>query len=141
MAYEPTQRIAVVKVEGGDLDGLELTLNLSISMQDFIDFQRKRFGAAATLDSQEEAFTWFAETVLIAWNYTRNGEPVPATWEGLASVDAAFLLEVVDRWRSAVLEVDAPLVQRSTAGNSPAAPSTRTPASRSARRTRVSGRK
>lgn len=141
MAYEEKQRIANVKVEGGDLDGLELVLNLSVSTQDFIDFQRKRFGALATLDTQEEAFSWFAENVLISWNYTRNGEPVPANWEGVGSVDPALMLEVIERWRSAVLEVDGPLVQRSTAGNSPAAPSTRRPASSSPRRSRRSGPK
>lgn len=139
MAYEEKERIANVKVEGGDLDGLELVLNLSVSTEAFIDFQRKRFGALATLDSQEEAFSWFGDKVLMSWNYTRGGEPVPASWEGLRSVDPALMLEVIERWRSAVLEVDGPLVQRSTAGNSPAARSTRTPASSSPRRSRRSG--
>jgi hypothetical protein len=141
LAYEEKERIANVKIEGGDLDGLELVLNLSVSTQDFIDFQRKRFGALATLDTQEEAFSWFGETVLISWNYTRGGEEVPATWEGLRSVDPALMLEVIERWRAAVLEVDGPLVQRSTAGNSPAARSTRTPASPSGRPSRRSGRR
>lgn len=141
MAYEEQERSAHVKVEGGELDGLELELNLSVSTQDFIDFQRKRFGALATLDTQEEAFAWFADNVLISWNYTRKGEAVPPTWEGLRSVDPALMLEVIERWREAVLEVDGPLVTRSTAGNSPAARSTRTPANRSQRRSRRSGPK
>lgn len=49
---------------------------------------------AATLDHLSDAF---AES-LLSWNLTRNGVDVPATKEGVDSLDLAFLMQLVTPW-------------------------------------------
>lgn len=118
MAYTRKTRVALVKITGGDYDGLELELSLSVSMQDFIDFQKKRYGADATLDTQQEAFEWFQKNVLKAWNMVDDkGKAVPTS--KFLEEEPAMVLEIITRWRSAVTELDVPLVEPSTSGREP----------------------
>lgn len=132
------QRVANISIEGGDYDGLELKLSLSISMGDFIDFQKKRWGMEATIESQEEAMEWFADNVLISWNYAEEegGEPLPCNYESMMTLEPALFLEVVRRWREAVTEIDVPLVSPSPSGTPSAAVSTGTATRSRSRRKR-----
>jgi hypothetical protein len=117
MGYKRPVNHALVKVKDGRYAGLELTLNLSVSMELFIDFQRKRFSNIANIDSQEEALRWFASDVLVAWNMEEDdGSPVPASADGFMSLEPSLALEIVSRWRETVTDIDAPLVSPSTDG-------------------------
>lgn len=54
-------------------------------------------------DKVEELFGWFA-TLLDSWNLTRNGQPVPATYEGVKSLELGFIFTVVMTWVAKIAE-------------------------------------
>lgn len=137
MGFTRPERLALVKIADGPYEGLELTLNMSVSMRAFIDFQSNRFGALSTMDSQEEAMNWWVTDVLKGWNLEeKDGTPVASDLEGFYSLDPALALEILDRWRRQVTEVDVPLVSPSTAGTRSRAPSTPKPARKSRSRSK-----
>lgn len=53
---------------------------------------------------------------LVDWNLTDNGEPVPATMEGLRSQEHSFIGGLIGAWRNNTLGVSVPLAQPSPAG-------------------------
>ncbi len=54
---------------------------------------------------------------LVGWNLeTEDGQPVPATEEGLRRQDRELLAEIVTTWRDAVEGVSAPLLMPSPSG-------------------------
>lgn len=56
-------------------------------------------------------------SVLAEWNLTdRDGTPVPATWQGLCSLDDGLAQTIVMVWAIRVLGVSVPLAGRSTSG-------------------------
>lgn len=120
-------RVALIKIQGGDYDGLELKLSLSISMGDFIEFLKNRFGPESSLESQADAMSWFGEKVLIGWNMTEeDGTPVEANAEGFLSLEPAMVFTIISRWRESVTEIDVPLVSGSTDGDTSPVASTTT---------------
>ncbi len=131
MGYVRKDRLAHVKILDGDYAGLELDLSLSISMGDFINFQRRRFGDDSSLASQAEAMAWFGDKVLLGWNHLEaDGETAtPADTEGFLSLDPAMVLTIINRWREALTEVDLPLGKPSQNGASSEVASTTRPAS------------
>lgn len=51
-------------------------------------------------------FTDFAEQALVAWNFeTDDGEPVPATVDGMRRVDFEMGIEIITEWVTAVTAV------------------------------------
>ena len=70
----------------------------------------------------------FAEYGLIAWNLERDGEPIPTTPEGVASLDQNLILTLVSTWFKAVGTVPLP---GASSGASPARRNGQRPASTS----------
>lgn len=65
----------------------------------------------------DELFATFG-ACLKEWNLeTEGGEPVPATVDGLKGQDLEFVLELVMAWLEAVVNVPAPLKQKSSSGD------------------------
>jgi hypothetical protein len=56
--------------------------------------------------------------VLESWNVTRRGEPVPATAEGLRSLDLAFAMAIVGAWVTGTAQAPDPLPGSSESGGS-----------------------
>lgn len=55
---------------------------------------------------------------LVKWNLEdEDGEPVPATYEGLNSQELDFTMELIDAWMNTVAGIAAPLGANSSAGN------------------------
>lgn len=132
MGFKRPKRLALVKVQDGEFAGLELTLNMSVSMRAFIDFQNGRFGALATMDTQEEAMNWWVTDVLENWNLEEDdGTPIEPNLEGFYSLDPALALEILDRWRKQVTEADVPLASPSPSGTPSRGQSTPRPARKS----------
>jgi hypothetical protein len=72
--------------------------------------------AAPAVEALFHAFT----SVLVSWNLTRNGQPVPTTMEGLHSLDTMFALEVAHAWIDVVGGgIDTPLPAGSPNGGPP----------------------
>lgn len=61
--------------------------------------------------------------VLISWNYQdEHGTPVPATAEGMATLDPAHLMRIIRAWQTVVAEAPADLGNGSSGGGLSAAP-------------------
>jgi len=100
--------------EGHDLHGLEVSLTgLSIGTLAKVE----ALGATLTGDAPVEAklaaaddlFTVMA-ACLVAWNLEdHQGNPVPATHEGIAGQDVSLILGVLQSWMGAAASVDTPL--------------------------------
>lgn len=105
--------------------GLEVTMD-AITLGDLLDIQdlveRTAAGEAAG-EAARELVARFA-AALESWNVTKNGEPVPATYEGALSQDAAFIMAIVQSWQGGMAEAPPPLPGGSPSGGSSAAEST-----------------
>jgi hypothetical protein len=63
-------------------------------------------------------FTIFGEDVLVEWNLEDDrGKPIPPTGEGMKEITPAFATEVTNQWVKAVTDIDTPLKQPSSGGN------------------------
>jgi hypothetical protein len=70
---------------------------------------------ADTLGDLDALFSTFG-AALVEWNVEIDGEPVPASYEGVKRLDAPFAMELVFSWMDAIGNVDAPLGQGSSGG-------------------------
>lgn len=59
---------------------------------------------ASTVTDVRKLFREFAE-FLVSWNVTRDGEPVPADYDGLLSMGAGFVRKLTDGFIDAVTGV------------------------------------
>jgi hypothetical protein len=109
---------------GHDLHGLEVSLTgMSIRRMAKLDALIARLaGTADTGDKLAAADEMFHEMAacLVAWNLEDHaGNPVPATYEGLADQDIAFIGDLAATWMGAAASVDIPLPQPSNGGGNP----------------------
>lgn len=72
---------------------------------------KEQDGAEAAMD----LFTVFADKVLSEWNLEEeDGTPLPATSEGMLSLEAGMVMKIINAWMSGVTSPPAPLVEPST---------------------------
>ena len=100
--------------EGHDLHGLEVSLTgLSVATLAKVE----ALGGTLTGDAPVEAKLAAADELfevmagcLAGWNLEdHQGEPVPATHEGIAGQDVSLILGVLQGWMGAAASVDTPL--------------------------------
>ena len=96
----------------GDYTGAEVTVRLNVPMRVFIEARR----VAASQD-WEPFLAYFVAEVVRGWNLeSEDGQPVPVTSDGLASVPLDFLMRLITEWANQVGSVAAPLVSASSNG-------------------------
>lgn len=93
----------------------------SITLARLLDLTEQAEGLRKDAGSASDARELFAEfgSRLRSWNCERDGEPIPATHDGLLSLDADFAAEILLAWFDAIggMDVDkGPLDRRSTGG-------------------------
>jgi hypothetical protein len=111
--YEAEAKVLVLTFE--DHPGLEVTAR-SPSTGGLLDLQEAA-EEAASVDGLRKLFRMFAG-YLADWNVTRDGEPVPASYEGLLSLDPGFVRAVTDGFIGAVTGIPGPLRLASSGGGS-----------------------
>ncbi|HEV8653263.1 MAG TPA: hypothetical protein VG276_28690 [Actinomycetes bacterium] len=127
MGYRPKRKVYRLTFEDEDMGGLVVRAHstslggllaaLGILTIDTDDL------SAEDLAKLGELFRTFA-AALVEWNVEDEaGQPVPATFEGLASQDADFVLVIVRAWAEAISGVPAPLGPPSPDGRPSPAPS------------------
>jgi hypothetical protein len=110
--------------EGHELHGLEVSLTgLSIArlakIQDLSGVLTGDAGTAEKLAAADELFGEAAQC-LVAWNLEdRDGNPVPATREGIAGQDVTLVMGLLQEWVQATASVDTPLPPGSNGGPKP----------------------
>lgn len=101
----------------------------SITLARLLDLTEQAEGLRKDAGSASEARELFAEFggKLRSWNCERDGEPIPATLDGLLSLDADFAAKILLSWFDAIGGTDidkGPLDRRSTNGLPSVAPMT-----------------
>lgn len=115
MPYDhQAQRFRITFAEPDPLTGLVMTVR-SATVDDYVRI-------AALTDEGELTAARVAELcdamgpMLVAWDLTQNGQPVPATTAGLRSLDVALAVRLSREWLNAVGQVPAPLEPPSNDG-------------------------
>jgi hypothetical protein len=118
--YEPPGTGHVLDFSETDLAGLEVTMGpLTLgAMLEMDELSEAIDAGAATPEQSRTFFRTFAGS-LESWNVTSKGQPVPATFDGLLTQDAAFVLKILHAWQANVTSAPPPLPSASPAGGSP----------------------
>ena len=125
--YVRKRRVYRLRFEDEELEGLVVKVR-STSVGGLLEFMG--FLAMGTDDeptAEDVAkvaalFEGFAE-VLVEWNVEgEDGQPVPATLEGVRTQDADFVMDIMRVWFQAVTQPPAPLPATSSAGGPSAVP-------------------
>ena len=120
--FRVAERLATIDfAEDSPFYGVEARVKISIPFRTLFWFQRN---ASNTDGSAEEALSFFADDYLISWNLEdENGNPYPASAEGIKSVpDAALVTALMEGWIEAVTQVPDPLSKASANGHTSAEP-------------------
>lgn len=103
--YEVEETVA--RLVFPDRDGLEVVCALPSLDELFsaaelaaVDPEKLRAEDYARLN---QVIDMFANAVR-SWNLTRNGEPIPATPDGVRSLEMTFRIELINAWMSAAAE-------------------------------------
>jgi len=109
MGYRRSPKAYRLKFEDPDLAGLEVTAR-SLPLGDFLKVaELAGTGAGNGMKSAGQLFAAFA-SALVEWNLEDDdGQPVPATLEGVHSQELDFMMTVVMAWIQAMSAVDTPL--------------------------------
>lgn len=102
-----------------DYPGLEVTTR-EPSVDQLLQITELSGMEAEKLDAAKlrEIFALFAG-LLVEWNVTRKGEPVPADYAGIASMSAGFVKVIMDALGKAFTEPDPTSPPASTPGGNP----------------------
>jgi hypothetical protein len=113
MGYRPKRKIYTLEFEDPDLDGLIVKVR-GLNTGQILDIDTARE------DGGDEAIRGLLEllaTQIVEWNVEdEEGQPVPATLDGIRAQELAFNMAIIDAWQNAVTGVPAPLEQPSTDG-------------------------
>jgi hypothetical protein len=128
MGFTPKSTVYLLQFEGEDLAGLEVRMRaaklgvLFIGPEAFAVDERMQAGekpTAADLEAVTFEFRSLADH-LVSWNLDDDGgNPVPATLEGLKTLEVPLVARITKAWQSAMKEVPAPLSKRSSNGALP----------------------
>jgi hypothetical protein len=111
MGYKPKRKIITLDFEGTAHDGLEVTMRgLTVGEELELDDLRGTEGTGRRI------FEMMAG-LLHEWNVEdENGQPVPATFEGVCTQDATFVMEILDALQGTQSGVSDPLPESSPSG-------------------------
>ncbi|WP_377271929.1 hypothetical protein [Peterkaempfera sp. SMS 1(5)a] len=105
--------------EGHDLEGLEVMVR-SLDTGQFLKLTGARADRDAGGEQEENGTRRMLDMLaanLVSWNAEdEDGQPIPATIDGILAQDVAFNVAVIDAWTEAINGVPAPLSQTSSDG-------------------------
>jgi len=121
--FEPKPKLYELVWGSGDYEGLEVTAK-GVSTAAFLEIQEMAEGMGETPKSADiKRLLKRFGGLLVAWNVTDDGQPVPADYEHLAELDLDLSMEIFSRWSNAVGGVDPTSPSGSpSGGTSPGAP-------------------
>lgn len=120
MGFELDDNEKLYKLIFEDTPGLvvyarEPSLDQMMHMNELGDIDAKKLDMAA----MRSMFRTFAG-LLDSWNVTRKGEPVPADYDGIATMSAGLVMKILNALAKAVMEPDPTLPGGSPSGGTSA---------------------
>lgn len=110
----------------GEFDGLEVTMR-SLPVEQFLSVSETALAARDGNDSGIQAAGEMVRAIagaLVEWNLDdEDGQPIPATYEGLCSQDIDLVLAISRAWMTAMGGVEPPLPDGSSDGATSLEPS------------------
>jgi hypothetical protein len=107
MGYTRTRRKYRLKFEDEELAGLEVVMG-SLSIGEFTELTSSISGGATaeTADGVTSLLEKFAGKIA-SWNLEDDdGQPVPATFDGVKTQELDFIMAIVTAWMDAIAGVD-----------------------------------
>lgn len=120
MGFRTAKKTITLRFEEPELEGLEIRA-ASATVGEVIDYTHmaeaiEKANNDEKVDSFSNLLDLFA-TKLIGWNLEEeNGDPIPATREGLRSLDLELARDIAKAWLQGVIGVSTPLPKPSTTG-------------------------
>lgn len=123
MGFEAPDTVYKLQFADEKLNGLEVRVK-AFAFQDVLDNEAILYGgwlydpdlsAEEKAAKRDELHRLFAGQ-LVDWNLEKNGQPVPATFEGLRSQEVPLVGTIISAWRDNAIGVAIPLEQPSTDG-------------------------
>jgi hypothetical protein len=114
--FRVKKRTAIIKFEGTEYDGAEIECLFDIPLKKLFEIQR-----LAEAGKAEESFRQFGDEILTAWNIEQDdGNPIPATGEGLLNQPPQFANLILSKWLAAMTEPPAPFASQPNSGGTSA---------------------
>lgn len=115
MGYVPKRKIYNLAFEDPEMNGLEVRIR-GLTTGQYMDVVSMKEQAESGGETAE-LFEFMADR-LVDWNILEDDgiTPVPASLDGLKTLDMAFSMAIVNAWTSAIAGVPAPLEQPSSGG-------------------------
>lgn len=111
MGFKLPERTLTLQFEGTAWEGAEIKMRLDLPLSSFIDAQRLQ--AAGDI----EGIANFVAGLLMSWNLDNDdGKPKPPTYEGVMSLPATLLNDLITLWVQGQVEPPTPLKQGSSNG-------------------------
>ncbi len=120
--FQPPRKTYVLDFEGTDLDGLTVkargaSLGQFLALGQLAEDADQAEGAAGESAAISAMLALFDE-LLVEWNLDdENGVRIPATAEGMATLDPSQVMAIIGAWQRAVAAVPVPLKDASTGGS------------------------
>lgn len=105
MAFEVSGGTVVLEfTENTVLHGATVKCSLDVSVRQFMELQRQRaqLRETADIEQMEAVFRVFGDIAIREWDLVMQGEPLPATGEGLLKLSFAQVLAIFTAWSQAM---------------------------------------
>ena len=120
MAFVLKRKTVTLTFDEGELAGLEVVCDASVSVETMLFFQR--LATNVDVAGAAEAFHRFGDEILMEWNLEIEGlGAIAPTGDGFLSLPMAICMEILNRWGEAIGGVAAPLGAPSSNGKRSAA--------------------
>ena len=122
MGFKPKKTVYKLDFSDTPLAGLEAAVRAG-SIDQLLALQELADHEELTADEARQMFAGFA-SLLVSWNVETDGDdPVPVTYEGIASQEPDFIKDIITMFYATVAAAPPPLPPGSpSGGSSPGAP-------------------
>ncbi len=106
MGFRPSPVLIKLNFRDSDLEGLEVTMR-SVTIREHAELLRGQASVSSDLVESNEAYLAKFASKLVSWNLENpeSGEPVPATREGVDSLESNVFTQISRAWQQALLTV------------------------------------
>ena len=101
--------------------GLEVRCSLDVAMETYLDFLD--IDSVKELKRLRALFVRWGDEVLVEWNATEQGQPLPPDGSGMVRLDVKLAGSIIGAWLKALSEMSGPLEEPSKNGATSAGPS------------------
>lgn len=116
MAFQRKRKVYKLDFEGTEYEGLVVKVR-GLTTGEYLELVTLTATADAS-ESETEKLLKLLATHLVSWNLQEDGEPIPATFEGVKSNDLAMNTAIIDAWTSSMVNVPAGTEKKSLPGDS-----------------------